>query len=571
MADNTIRIRILGVDLASGTLKQVTAQLKKTGTAMRGIGIGMSAAITAPVVGFGISALKTAGEFQAGMNRVGVATKATATEMSALSGLARQLGASTIYSASEAADGMTLLAKAGFSTQQVMSAMPGIMNLAAASGIGVAEAAAIAEDAVGGFNYKAEEMASVNDMLVEATRSSEATMQGLGASLRSIAPLASSMGLKLSEVAAATALLANEGMDGTAAASAMRLAFSKLLDPSTEAIEVFSRLKIRKEDLIDSKGNVKNLTAVLKQLESSGATTADVMQLFGMRAGPGVAALMKGGSGALENYTKRLEDAAGKGGAASVADETTKGLNGSLAKLKSSFQELQIAVANSGLLDFATRMVQGLGKFIDKLSQANPALLKMVVVLAAVAAALGPMIAIFGQFLIWAGPVMAFFASHAAIGAFGAKLLTVLGPVGLIIAAFMIWANVIQMLIDSWDTWKDSFSSFGMFIKTMKFFLLDGLLTPLWDVVKGIGAAFKGLLQMVLPPWMEKLLGIGATPAAGTTPAGALAAGAAAGTTQTNNAKVEVKVSGPAGTRAAITEGTNTALQTDIGLLPVGG
>lgn len=548
-----ILVPIRGKDEYSSQLAKLGSQVKGAGAGIAGVGKALTASITLPIVTMGVMAIKTGADFQQAMNKVGAVSQTSGEELEKMSRLARDMGKSTIFSASDAADAMTVLRKAGMSVNDTMAATPGIMQLAAAGEIGVAEAAAISENALGGFNIAAGRMNEVNDMLVHTTQNSEISLAELGEGIRVIAPLASSMGLSLQETSAALGVLANEGLKGSEAAGVLRQGLAKLANPASSAVEVFKRLKINKADLIDSAGNVRGLTQTLSVLEKAGATSTDILEIFGTRAGPGMTALLKGGSAKLKSFTTDIQNAAGNGGAADIANKKTEGFNGALAKLGSSFDELKISIANSGILDFATRLVEKVGKLVDWISSLNPIVLKMGVALAAVAAVtatlvwgIGPLVSFVSSLIVlFANPV--FIAGLTAIKGLALSMSAALGPVLLIIAAFLIWANVIRMIAASWDNIVATFSSFEMFVKTMKFFLAD-LLGPV--------AKFVGLGE--------------STGASGTATGAGVVAGAAQGTTNTNNASVAVRFDNPPpGMRAEVVGGQGT-IDSALGLL-VGG
>jgi TP901 family phage tail tape measure protein len=564
----TIRIRILGKDLFSGELKTATAKMRKFGQGMKNVGRGLTLGLTLPIAAMGISTLKTAGDFEAGMNRVQGLTSATAQEMSVLTKQARELGATTQFSASQATEAMQFLSMAGFQTEKIYKVMPDTLNLAAAGVLELGEAADIVSNIMTGFNKKPEELAHISDVLTSTFTSTNTNLQQLGEGMKFVAPIASAMGISLEETAAAMGLLGNAGIQASMAGTSLRGALAKLGKPTGEAVATMKKLGIKKSQLVDSAGNVRSFTEAVRVLETTGASAADLLTIFGQRAGPGMAALVGQGADALEKLTKQVSN--DKGITGRIAAKNMEGFNGAMKEMKSAFQEVQIAIADSGLLEFVTGMVRGLTDFLRKLGETNPMMLKMGTILAVLVAAIGPLLLVLGQMLIMAAPIMAFFATHAAIGAFAAAIGAIALPVALVIAAFMIWSRVIQQVIDNWDNLKAVFTDFGLFAKTMGIFLYDVFLAPVVAALKFIGNSLKAVAQAVLPAWLEKLVGIGG---GGAAPSAAALAEETFGGETTNNARVEVEVKGPAGTRASIVEGDNTTLRTDIGLIPaaVGG
>ena len=112
----------LGLDSAqfSKGLKDAQASLRAAGKRMSQVGQQMSVALTAPLAGMGALTLRTAGDFEASMNRVGAALGATEDEFATLRGLAREMGGTTRFSATEAADAIEVLAKNGLDASNIL-------------------------------------------------------------------------------------------------------------------------------------------------------------------------------------------------------------------------------------------------------------------------------------------------------------------------------------------------------------------------------------------------------------------------------------------------------------------
>src|SRR5690606_840864 len=148
-------------------------------------------------------------------------------------------------------------------------------------------------------------------------------------------------------------------------------------------------------NVVDSRGELLPLVDIIRQLEQSGATTADMMTIFGLEAGPAMQALVSQGSDALGNLTRELENSGGT--AEQIASTQMEGLNGAVMGLKSAVEGLMLAIADTGLLDAATRLVERLTSLTQSAGNANPALLKTATVIGGVAAAAGPAVWVTGK------------------------------------------------------------------------------------------------------------------------------------------------------------------------------
>lgn len=398
------------------------------GAAMASAGQQTTTSLSLPMAAFGALTLKTAGDFEQQMNRVRAVSGATGQEFDSLNALAQELGATTQYSASEAADAMGFLAMAGFDTDQILSALPDTLNLAAAGAIDLGEAADIASNILTGYGFRAEELGRVNDILTETFTSSNVNMQMLGYSFKYIAPVANSAGLQFEEVAAAVGMLGNAGIQGEQAGTALRGAISRLLKPTGAVSDTLDDLGV---SVHDSSGQMLGLADIFEQLETAGATTSDMITIFGLEAGPGMMALLDQGSGAMRDFTAQLEESGGA--AETIADIQMEGLNGAIKEMQSAFEGLLLAVADSGLLSVATDRVNSLAVVIKDLSETNPELLNMAVTVGAFLAAIGPIVWIGGRVVSTIGAVI---SGISMVG-------TGLSAVGTTAAGFLLgWRNI---------------------------------------------------------------------------------------------------------------------------------
>nr|WP_281381980.1 phage tail tape measure protein [Nocardiopsis mwathae] len=354
--------------------------------------------MTVPLVAASGVMLSTAGDFESSMNRVRAVSGATGDQFSQLRGLAQQLGASTQYSASQAADAMGYLAMAGFDANDILTALPGTLDLAAAGQLDLADAADIASNILTGYGFAASDLTRVNDVLAKTFTSSNVNMRMLGDSFKYIGPVAKSAGLQFEEVSAAVGLLGNAGIQGEQAGTVLRGAISRLLKPTGAVKDTLDELGV---SVADSTGQMLPLVDIIGQLEHSGASTADMLTIFGLEAGPGMSALLEQGSGALSDLTTELEGAGGT--AQDIADIQMQGLNGALAELKSALEGLLIAIGDSGMLEQATDRVKWLTVGLQDLAHTNPELLSTATTIGMVVAAIGPMVWVGGKVVTTVG------------------------------------------------------------------------------------------------------------------------------------------------------------------------
>src|SRR5690606_36567281 len=282
-----------------------------------------------------------------------------------------------------------------------------------------------------------EELGRANDVLVKTFTRTNVDLSMLGESFKYAGPVAKSAGVAFEETAAAIGLMGNAGIQGSMAGTALRGAITRLLKPTAEVARTLQRLG---DSATDSEGRLLSLVDIVRQLEESGATTGDMMAIFGQRAGPAMAALVDQGSDALRTLVRELETAGGT--AKRIADVQMRGFRGALEELKSAFEALALAITGSGLLDGATKLTKEMARTVQAIAGLPRPVLLAGVAVAGLVAAIGPL-------LIVGGKLVALFlqlkllaaATGVAIGAIAAPVAGAVAVVGGLAAVFLTLAT----------------------------------------------------------------------------------------------------------------------------------
>lgn len=503
-----------GTTLAQRELKKLQKQTRKIGRQMRDVGKGMSMYLTAPIVGFAASTAKVAGDFEASMNKVAAVSNASAGELEALTEKAKEMGRTTQFSASQSADALSFLAMAGFSANEAIEALPGTLQLAAAAQMDLGEAADIVSNVLTGYNLEIKELGRVNDVLVKTFTNTNTNLQDLGEAMKYAGPVASAAGMRFEEAAAAIGLMGNAGIQASMAGTSLRGATARMLDPKIQ-----SKLKAVGVSVLDANGRLRSLTDIIQQLEPHADNAGLFMEIFGLRAGPAMAALVSQGSGELDNLIGKLDESGGT--AQRIADKQMEGFNGAMKRMASAFEGLQIAMAESGFLDALTDFAEGLANAFQWLGELSPATLKWITIIGGVVAILGPVVFTIGALVSGfaaLAPLLPLIAT--GISGIGIAIKILLGPIGWVIAAvgalYYAWKNwdkiepVIRKLYNDVKRWimdklkivfdwlKGKLEAVTGFFKDMYIAVVGNSYVP--DMVDGIQDHFARLQSVMVDP-----------------------------------------------------------------------
>jgi TP901 family phage tail tape measure protein len=242
-------------------------------------------------------------------------------EFDALSAAARKVGDETEFSSQDAAEGLTLLATAGLSAKAAIAALPKVVNFATASKVEFARASDIANDAMGAFSLTSKDatknaanMSRVMDVLTRAAADSTTNVEELFDAVKVGGPIAKTAGVSLEQFVAYTETLASVGIKGSDAGTALRNMFLELGAPSTAAAKGMAHLGVKlaktKDGAIDMTTTVERFSKATSKMTRAQKIAA-LGNVFGARTiGPFIA-LMDAGAGAIGDYKKSLDGAAG--------------------------------------------------------------------------------------------------------------------------------------------------------------------------------------------------------------------------------------------------------------------
>ncbi len=365
-----LSVVLSAVDRLSGPLGKAGGSLGKFGRAATKAGKALSFGLTLPIIALGTASVATAVQYESAMLNVKALTQANAAQFDKLTESSRRLGKTTQFSATQAAQAQGFLAQAGFDVNEVLGATPKILNLAAASGLEMGRSAEIAAIILRGYGKDVVDLNDVTNILTATFLGSTQNLEELFEAMKLAGPLASGFGFKMSETAAILGQFANAGFQGSLGGTAFRGALARLLRPAAEAQTIFRKLKLDKSDFFDAAGGVLSLRNAVVKLNGAGATAEDVFQVFGLRAGPAMVKLVAGGVKAIDELQSKIDNAGNI--AKRVGDEKMSGLAGKLLLLKSQFQELQIVIGESGLVEWVTKVAVKLTAFISLVAELDP-------------------------------------------------------------------------------------------------------------------------------------------------------------------------------------------------------
>ncbi|MBR2540397.1 MAG: phage tail tape measure protein [Mogibacterium sp.] len=293
----------------------------------------------------GKQTLEAGMNFEQGMAQVAAVSGASAEDMELLTEKAKEMGETTKFSATESAKAMNYMAMAGWKTEDMLNGIEGIMNLAAASGSDLATTSDIVTDALTAMGYQADDAGRLADVMAAASSNANTNVELMGQTFQYAAPLVGAMGYSMEDTAKAIGLMANSGIKGQKAGTALRSILSRLSAPPKECADAMDILGL---SITDSEGNMKSLDEVMHDLRASFANMGEAQQtafaksIAGQEAMSGLLAIVNAAPADYDELTKAIETS--EGAAESMANTMNDTVEGQLTLLKSQIEGIQIQI-----------------------------------------------------------------------------------------------------------------------------------------------------------------------------------------------------------------------------------
>lgn len=295
------------------------------------------AAMNVPIVG----AMKSFAAFDDQIRMVRAVTGATADVMADLTEQAKRLGRETSFTASEVASGMLALGRMGLTPEEIKNTIRPMMDLSRVTGTELGQAAEIAANNMRVFGLQAADMSKVADLLSVTANSSAQTLTDLGEALKMAGPHAKRAGADLKDTAAAIGILANMGIKGSLAGTALGKSYKKLADPKT-----IDYLKQYGVETLNADGSLRRMRDTLVDIAKAMESMTNAQQIAFMEKVFDARGSLGGGTlavntAAIDEFVKKLDKA--EGDTAKKAEEMEAGIGGALRKLGSAAEGVSLA------------------------------------------------------------------------------------------------------------------------------------------------------------------------------------------------------------------------------------
>ena len=363
---------------------------------LKGIVTAAAGAVTA-VGGAAVGAVSKATEVGAGfeksMSKVQAISGATGEDLAALEQAAKNMGASTSKTASESADALSYMALAGWKTEEMLTGLEPILRASEAGEMDLATCSDLVTDSMSAMGVEVNDLSHYLDVVAAAQSNSNTSMQQLLEAFVECGGSAHNFGLNVEDLSTVLGVMANRGIKGTEAGTALNSIFVNMLGSTERTAEAMDTLGL---SLYDENGKMKDMTEVLKEMGGAleSATDEQRNNLEAMLGGKtqitALQAMVNGLNGeydalsetlyncdgALMNTAKTMQDnltgkvtemqSALEGLGINFYDYLEEPLKSAVQAATKEIGDLSESVTNGKLAETVERLAEQFGKLIEK-------------------------------------------------------------------------------------------------------------------------------------------------------------------------------------------------------------
>lgn len=459
---------------AGAHIKEVGNNISGLGEKVTGVGdkvsaLGgkMTATITMPVVAGGTAAVKEAKDYSSALAKLSTIADTTQTPLSDLDDSIMKLSDDTGISAAALAEASYDAISAGQSTEDAVGFV-GKANVLARSGFtSMSTATDTLTTAMNAYGLSADQVSSVSDKLITTQNLGKTTVDELGASIGKVIPTAAMYGVNLDQLSAAYVTTTKNGI-GTAEATTYINGMLNELGKSGSTTSNILKEKTGKSfsELMNEGYNLSDVLQIIQnEADSSGMSLAD---MFGSQEAAKAAATI---TQHTTDFTSAVKELGNSAGTAQQAFDTLEASDPSIQfeKTKTAIQNCAISIGQI-LMPIVQQIAGKIQELVQKFRDLDPETQQQIVMIAAIAAAIGPLIVVIGTLISSVGKVITFggqivslvgsittwmgtassFITGTMIPAI-TGVVTAIGPFLLIAAAVIAVITAIIVVIKNWD------------------------------------------------------------------------------------------------------------------------
>ncbi|WNX86041.1 phage tail tape measure protein [Agathobaculum sp. NTUH-O15-33] len=489
---------------SSVALQSVAAkgeQLKTVGSNISSVGTSLSKNVTAPIIAIGAASVAAFNEVDSGLDIIEQKTGAAGKSLEEMESICKNMATEipTDFETAGAAIG-EVNTRFGVTGTALETLSTKFVKFASLNNTDVSTSVDNVQKALTAFGLGADDAGAMLDTMNAVGQKTGISMDTLSASMVSNASAFKQMGLSASDAAAFLGQCEVSGTDTSAVMTGLTKALKEATDNGQPLDQALADIQ---NSMVNAKSDTEGLSAAY--------------EMFGSRAGGKIYEACKSGSLSFEALGTSLTDNLG-----SVDDTYAATLDGTDAMV-TGMNALKIAGAAVGdaigttLAPILQALAKKLKEFADWFTKLSPGMQQMIVKIAMIVAAVGPVLVIIGKVVSAVGTIMTIVPKlagviHVVKGAFAAlnavmlanPIMLIIAAIAALVAAFIylwntnedfrqfwidLWENIKEVAIAVWNAIKEFFVAVWEGIKSVAETVWNALasfFTGLWEGIKTV-------------------------------------------------------------------------------------
>lgn len=445
-------------------------KLKTIGDELAQVGQKMTTRVTLPIAAAGTAAANAAIDFESAFAGVAKTVDATDEELAQISDDIRQMAKDIPATTTEIAAVAEAAGQLGIATEDVMGFTRVMIDLGNSTNLSATEAASALAKFANITGMAASDYDRLGSVIVALGNNFATTEADLVSMATRLAGAGSMAGLAETDILALATAMSSVGIEAEAGGTAMSQtmnAIEKAVASGSDKVEQFARIAGMSADEFAKTWNEKPIDAItsfitgLGELDEQGESATlvlDELGLSGLRQSDMLKRLAKA-SGILTDAVEMSSDAWKDNSAlANEAGKRYETMASKMKVMKNNIKDVGITLGNI-LMPYIEKAVAKIQKLTEWFSALDEKQQAQIIKMAALTAAIGPVLTIVGKLTSGIGSVVsvvgkvssAIGALSGTVGGLGAIFSALGGPVGIAVAALGALAVAVIACSDSYD------------------------------------------------------------------------------------------------------------------------
>ena len=487
-----------GYQTAMKQMRKDMAGLQNIGKTMIGVGAGLTATVTVPIVAIGTAAVKSSIEFETSMAKVSTIADSTSKPIGTLKDEILKLSSQMGIGANDIAEATYQAISAGVDTADAVNFVAQATQLAKGGFTDVTSAVDVMSTALNAYGLEASDAAHVSDVLIQTQNKGKTTVDELASQIGRVIPTANAYGVSLEQLGAAYSVMTANGINTQQSTTALTALFNELGKDGSAGSNILEKQTGKSfKDLTDSGASLRDVLGIIEDGADKSGTSFQGLFSSSEAAKAGLTLL----NTSQDDYNQSLgEFLSASGDTQEAYDKVSDTIQEKLNVALETGRNALISVGDTitemllPIISVVTDIIAKLAGWFDGLSDAQK---RVVVVIGAVVAAIGPLLIIGGTLLIFLSQAsIALAGLGLTFGAVAWPILAIVAVVAAVIAIFVLFGDEITAFYEQY---------LKPFVDKAIAIIKDTLQPVFEQVFDTISSIVKGAFEIIQKLWNEIL------------------------------------------------------------------